>query len=113
MTENDDLPRFSSRPHLWLRPNQPLVCPNLLNGYPHKLSTNWSSMRDGQDDVVQCEYRRQRDAALCGAFIYVISFPGGSRYTTRVKLSEVIDLRGKHHAHEILEYLSSTNPFPE
>lgn len=109
MTEND-IPQFSTRPHLWLRPNQPLVCPNLLDGHPHKLRTNHFALRDGEDDAFTCQFRRTKDAAECGAVIYVMSFPGGVKYTARVLFSEMRGLDGKN-AFEVLEYLSRTNPF--
>lgn len=107
---NATLPVFSTRPHLWLRPAQPLVCPNLVDGYPHKIRTNWLSLRDGEDDAVTCQFKRQADAAECGAVVYVLSLPGGMRFTARVLFQELKQLRGKH-AHEILAYLGSTNPF--
>jgi hypothetical protein len=104
-----DLPRFSTRPHLWLRPNQPIVCPNLIEGYPHKLRTNHIALRD-EDDAFTCQYQRARDSHQCGAVVYVLQMPGGERYAYQVQYGELKGLHGKN-AWEILEYLSSTNPF--
>lgn len=106
----ETLPIYSGRPHLWLRPRQPLVCPNLIDGYPHKLRTNHIVIREGEDDAFTCQFRRDKDGLECGAVIYVLPFPGGFRYMARVLYSEIENLRGKEIP-EILEYLSTTNPF--
>lgn len=110
MSERHPLPHFSSRPHLWLRPNQPLVCPNTLNGYPHKLRTNHFALREEEDDVYTCQFKSDTQALDCGAVVYVLQMPGGIRFTARVLFEEVKGLRGKN-AIEILEYLCTTNPF--
>lgn len=104
-----ELPRFSNRPHLWLRPGQPLVCPNLLNGYPHKIRTNAALL---QHDAFVCQFKSSEGRAECGATIYVLVFPGNLRYVARVNTSELRIMREKQwDVADVLSYLGSTNPF--
>lgn len=100
-----DLPRFTGRPHLWLRPDEPLVCPNAIEGHAHRLRTNAALL---QHDAFTCQHRTTSLAAECGATVYVIAFPGGLRYTAAVTVAELRAMRAKHMTvAEVLAYLGS------
>lgn len=104
------LPRFSTRPHLWLAPNEPLVCPSLAFGKPHQLHTNQFALRDGEDDAFTCQFKFDQWDAQCGAVVYVLSMPGGIRFLAQVEFREVRALRGKN-PWEIVRQLGTNNPF--
>lgn len=115
VTRPRTLPRFTTRPHIWLRPDLPLVCPNhpltgqLLKAEdiddPHRLRTNAALL---QHEVFTCQFRHRADAPECGAIVFAIAWPGGWRYVATVTVPELRHMRASHmSADDALAYVGS------
>lgn len=76
---------YGARRHLWLRPGEPLVCPN-----GHRLKHNSAIL---QHDALICQFTEHGMQGQCGARAYVLVMPGGLRFVAEVTSAEMLTMR--------------------
>lgn len=120
MTNRREVPAFSARPHIWLEPAEPLVCPR-----GHKLHTNAVTLDESLEShaAFTCQYKQpgtpspnfsagtRAQFIECGAMVYVLRLPGGIRYVAEVTQAEMrLMLAQNMKLVQVLNFLTKQHP---
>lgn len=97
---------YSTRPHVFLKPKEPIVCPQLLAGEYHLLKPNVRGFTYLQYGLIRCTHRVSNNQGQCGAHVFVLAMTGGWHYAALATPAEVRYMeQEKMSAEESMAYL--------
>lgn len=103
---------YRPRRHLWLKPHEPLVCPN-----GHKIKHPNTGLIEHEAFI--CSHREpgpanamggHQPAGECGLRVYVMQFPRGLKFVAEVTVEEMLYMkRNAMSVEEVIGYLRGQN----